>query len=189
MNFPGGSRGGGNKRSEEMSMEDILSSIRKYVSEEEPKIVSDQSDNGESGSYDDEVVSQFSEPIINLDQSNVLDREEPSVGVVYHKSSSATSVRNDSLRYNEQSDLSEEIVTSSNNKAAGPFDKLTDALRSYGKSNVGSVEKKGNEAEFIYNFVKSIIEDRIDKWIESNMWIIAEKAVKDEIEKMKSDVE
>ncbi|MDR1288792.1 MAG: DUF2497 domain-containing protein [Holosporales bacterium] len=188
MNFSGGNnRGNGNKRGDEMSMEDILSSIRKYVSEDGlPR----NEGSGEKDDDNSDHVSDDQDPalnVINLGMDHV----------VGHSASPATpnigSHRNqgDSLRFSEQSDLSEEVITIpqqpslKQRSGPGPFDKLTDALRSYGKNRPKDGEK--TEMETVFGFVRSIVEEKVDKWIEDHMQSTVEEAVLREIERIKAE--
>jgi cell pole-organizing protein PopZ len=177
MNFPGGNRG---KRNDEMTMEDILSSIRKYVSEEESgkneaptEKINDVPDSGQ-------FVPDADSNVINLGADDVANHSEPPVAPGI---SQPPPSRGDSLRYVEQSDLAEEVITIPSRP--GPFDKLTNALKSYGKPAPKGGEKP--EMEMIFNFFRSIVEEKVDKWLEDNMLAIVEGAVLREIEKIKAE--
>ncbi|MDR1475737.1 MAG: DUF2497 domain-containing protein [Holosporales bacterium] len=179
MNFSG-NKGGGGRSGDEMSMEDILMSIRKYVSEEEPKKKDEypaeedavNADYGETDSAQDDHV-------IILGKGDVLNAAPTHPEPMYSQKAHVNS-----MYYTEQSDLSEEVITSP--KKSGPFDKLTDALKSYGKDKQKVDDKKFSELELVYNFFRSVAEEKITKWIEDNMPAIVEEAIQREINKIKS---
>jgi cell pole-organizing protein PopZ len=162
-------------------MEDILSSIRKYVAEE-GAVKNEDSAEKERNTNDGNITGPGEEAnIISLGADQVMGHEGPSLGQgpVFRPSPQVT----DSLRYTEQSSLAEEVITIP--KRPGPFDKLTDALKSYGKPKLKGDDK--TEMEIVCNFFRSIAEERVDKWLENNMAEIVEEAILREIEKIKSE--
>jgi hypothetical protein len=168
-------------------MEDILSSIRKYVSEDglprnEGSGEKDDS-NLDHGSCEQDLVLD----VINLGMDHVVGNSDspatPNIG--------SHSNQGESLRFSEQSDLAEEVITIPQHPTIGqrpgpgPFDKLTDALRSYGKNRPKDGEK--TEMETVFGFVRSIVEEKVDKWIEDHMQSTVEEAVLREIERIKAE--
>ncbi|MDR1233733.1 MAG: hypothetical protein LBJ92_01090 [Holosporales bacterium] len=188
MNFAN-NRGGGRRQDDEMSMEDILMSIRKYVAEEgaessEKAIGKDFDDSQKyqpelsSGNFkEDKVISLSGDYVVtNNDDTGSIDENEIPRATAPH----------DSIRYTEQSDLVEDIATVPQKKG-GPFDKLTDALKAYGKEKGDNGGRKDIEKEIIYKFIKSIAADEIKQWISDNLREIATEFVVVEIEKLKSE--
>lgn len=126
---------------EDMSMEDILSSIRKYVSEE--NTVTNNNDNKQP-------VEEIDEPVINLDANSVLMQEEEKQAI-----------------------------------EKGPFNKLTEALKTYNKpkKQTGSTDLNMS----VDQFLREIVEGYIQKWADKNLQHIVENIVLKEIEKIKSE--
>lgn len=126
---------------EDMSMEDILSSIRKYVSEE--NTVTNNNDNKQQ-------VEEIDEPVINLDANSVLMQEEEKQAI-----------------------------------EKGPFNKLTEALKTYNKpkKQTGSTDLNMS----VDQFLREIVEGYIQKWADKNLQHIVESIVLKEIEKIKSE--
>lgn len=178
-----------NNTNEEMSMEDILSSIRKYVSEEDAKksAPNSQTNYPEPAPEIFRSLSPENETVISLDESHIIDRQYhspaehfPDIRTV---ASSATP-----MTYEEKSDLAEEVVLTApkKNNKSGPFDKLTDALKSYGKSKTQN-ESYNTNSPTIDQFLASIAAQQIGKWIDENLQKITEEIVMREIEKIKSE--
>ncbi|MDR2598601.1 MAG: DUF2497 domain-containing protein [Holosporales bacterium] len=184
MNFPGSNRGSGSnsKRNDEMTMEDILSSIRKYVSEEESGKSGGSSETKESVPDTGQSPTDVNLDVINLGAGDIAGT---SGSPASPETIQPIPSRNDSSRYIEQSELAEEVITV-HSKRPGPFDKLTDALKSYGKPTSSGCGKTELE-EMIFNFFRAIVEEKIDKWLEDNMLAIVEEAVLCEIERLKAE--
>jgi cell pole-organizing protein PopZ len=153
---------------EEMSMEDILSSIRKYVSEE---------DNSKKPQPSASQQPYEKETVINLEKSDVVDdnfKEAP-----LEQEEDHTSLQT----YNESSDLIENVY--STKKKAGPFDKLTEALNSYGRDKTKTEKKNGSLT--VDQLFRTIAEQLIKEWLNKNLDTIVEEMVLREIEKIKSE--
>ena len=150
---------------DEMSMEDILSSIRKYVSEEgdkkEPETASDNSDAPQ-------------ENVIKLDETHVSRETEP---VVMPAASESSKI------YEEQSTLAENVV-SVKPRRPSPFEQLTNALNSYGRRKA---EQKESSSVTVDQLFSGIAERVIREWLDNNMEKLVEKIVQREIEKMKAE--
>ncbi|MBQ7524440.1 MAG: DUF2497 domain-containing protein [Alphaproteobacteria bacterium] len=150
---------------DEMSMEDILSSIRKYVSEEGDKKETEPVNN-------DVEVPQ--ENVIKLDETHVSRETDPEI-------TPATS--EPSKIYEEQSTLSENVV-SVKPKRPSPFEQLTNALNSYGRKKS---EQKESGAITVEQLFSGIAERVVREWLDKNMERLVEKIVQREIEKMKAE--
>lgn len=155
---------------EEMSMEDILSSIRKYVSEEDEKKEIKLSHSGDD-------LPHLQEHVIKLDESNIITASSVSSGIVK---------KEDPVIYDEKSSLSETVISEKASKKPGPFDQLTSALNAYGKNKTEEAkEKKGSVT--VDQLFSTIAEKIIQKWVDENLNELVEKVVLREIEKMKSE--
>ncbi|MDR0640584.1 MAG: DUF2497 domain-containing protein [Holosporales bacterium] len=192
MNLPNG-KGGGKRQVDEMSMEDILLSIRKYVAEEvadsPEKINGDELDFRQSQAYqsglssgsidDDNVISLSEDYVVTnagvMPPSGAIDLPPPQTQAAF-----------DQIRYTEQSDLDEDL-TNIAPKKSGPFDKLTDALKSYGKEKGSSGSKKNIEKEVMCKFFEDIATEVIKQWIANNLREITTELVAAEIEKLKAE--
>jgi len=166
---------------EEMSMEDILSSIRKYVSEEDEKRNMDSNvlrcNEGEHYNGTDSVVK--------LQESNII---SPTAVSSSDKSVSVNTAE-PIISYEEKSTLSENVVNASDHAVRkNPFGQLADALTSYGKNKTSSktLDKK-ESSPTIDQFLTSVTEKMIEKWINENLNDIVEKIVTREIERIKSE--
>jgi cell pole-organizing protein PopZ len=139
-----------NKDDKEMSIEEILSSIRKYVSD-----VEETGQQAMSSSQEEIVVKERSEDteFIKLDKSQIIENETEETN--YSKEN--------------PSDLTRQSKT-------GVFDKLTEALKTYGKPKQPQYDHE------VYQFFKLIIKE----WLDKNLPQIAEELVMREIEKLRS---
>ncbi|MDR2667309.1 MAG: DUF2497 domain-containing protein [Holosporales bacterium] len=165
MSFP--------KDNEEMSMEDILSSIRKYVSEGDNKSQVDQQ-------LENEVCCD-NEKVVELNEANVVNANEADKSAI----NKVSSVADIPVSYEEVSTLSRSVF-SEKGKMPSPFDQLTNALNAYGKnkSDVGKQNKKGVTVDQLF---ASIAEKVIVEWVDANLRSIAEEIVLREIEKIKAE--
>jgi cell pole-organizing protein PopZ len=150
---------------EEMSMEDILSSIRKYVSEEDEKRESTLS-NPEKDYREEQVIK--------LQEENVISNHEP-----VRKTEPVFSYPETPA---EPAKVAEKPIRKSN-----PFGQLTEALNSYGKAKPKQEAKSDTFAPTINEFFLSVTERIIEKWVKENLQGIVEQIVVREIEKMKSE--
>ncbi len=167
-----------NTPEEEMSMEDILSSIRKYVSEEDERKETDSS----ISKHSEEEHDNDTDSVIKLQESNI-------VSPISVENSADISPTESAVSYNEKSTLSENVVnTPQPIIKKNPFGQLADALTSYGK-NKNSLKSQGKKesSPTIEQFFTAITEKMIEKWIKENLNGIVEKIVIQEIEKMKSE--
>jgi cell pole-organizing protein PopZ len=168
------------KRNTEMSMEDILSSIRKYVSEDDGSGASSQE------SKNKVTPSESDNEVITLGAENIVNEDDTPQG------RSASGSRDNSLVYNPRSSLSTEVGTAdsvqvgtiSGGKRESPFVQLTKALNACGKTK--SLANNSNDA-YASEFLKSIVKPLIEVWIEKNMNLLAEDLIMREIEKIKSE--
>ncbi|MDR3224509.1 MAG: DUF2497 domain-containing protein [Holosporales bacterium] len=155
------------KQSGEMSMDDILSSIRKYVSEEDSK----------RSCHDDSPKIDEDDTVINLEKSNVVDNSRESENVYTSDYSGQV--------YEETSSLSENVISSKKAvRQAGPFSKLTDALNSYG---IRKSSKHGIDDLTAGELLRTVAETLINDWIDKNLKSVVEEMVLSEIEKMKAE--
>ena len=163
---------------EDMSMEDILSSIRKYVSEE-----SERKASNEQPTQEIDNTPGTPERVIRLNASQLVSDDEPEKVPEKKYEAPAT--------YNERSSLSTSVVdtieqeeNTVSTKKVGPFAQLANALNSYGKAKV---EKKTENSLTVDQLFTCIAERAINDWIEKNMSDIVEQIVAREIEKMKAE--
>jgi cell pole-organizing protein PopZ len=149
------------KQDSEMSMGDILLSIRKYVSEDNERGTAASQDDGQD--YGEEIR-------LGADNEIIEHQSDP------REFGEAT---------NSDGCLAEE------NKREGPFDKLTEALRSYGKSGEKNHQTSGvyggdAAATAVHQLFVSVASDLVNHWIKQNLMDITEELVKREIERLKS---
>lgn len=173
MNFNTGTK------DDEMSMEEILSSIRKYVSEESEKKKDNKSEEVQEiieASHDDNVIN------LGVAQLAVNDAEPQQP-----KST------DDPKIYREKSTLSTSVIgepsqsSQKPRKRSGPFDRLTNALNSYGKHKEDKSSINKTDQKTVNQLFTEIAEMAVKEWIESEMEPLVEKIITREIEKMKSE--
>jgi cell pole-organizing protein PopZ len=148
----------------EMSMEDILSSIRKYVSEESGQDAAEHV-RPEDPHMDDEI---------RLGAEQIVDH---STGEMYSDASRLVSDFGGQVH---------EGYDDGKDRRAGPFDKLTEALRAYGKSGRHRHRPREDGAAAVYELFVTIASDLVDQWIKQNLPRITEELVMREIERLKS---
>lgn len=166
---------------EEMSMEDILSSIRKYVSEEDEK---KNTESSISQPIEEEHYNGV-DSVIKLQESNIVSP----TSVVSSENPVNINTKEPVISYEEKSTLSENVVNIPESKIRkNPFGQLADALTSYGKNKASSKHQDKKESSpTIDQFLTSITEKMIEKWINENLNDLVERIVTREIEKMKSE--
>ena len=186
---------GFNKKDEDMSMEDILSSIRKYVSEED---ISKSNKFTSSPNENKDVINN--DKVINLDASSVFPQDNDDSISNNTKSNTIESdilqqYNIDNLMDNNNNNIIKDnnINSSSNNNRdvngqenSSPFNKLAEALKTYGK------QKKVKMSDLNYNmtveqFLRTIVESYVQKWMDENLKKIVEQIVLKEVEKLKSE--
>jgi len=183
---------GFNKKDEDMSMEDILSSIRKYVSEED--VSKSNSKFASSPNEQHDIINN--DKIINLDASSVFPQEnndnikqnttEPDP-LQHYDIDNLINNNNINNNKNNASNVAENTITNQNDSGQNsPFNKLAEALKAYGK------QKKGKINELNYNmtvdqFLRTIVENYVQKWMNENLKQIVEQIVLKEVEKLKSE--
>ncbi len=163
---------------DEMSMEDILSSIRKYVAEDKSDENQEESRDASLGAADNDVSK---DNVINLNESQVI--QEQVVAKPEPKAS-------DSQVYKEKSTLSTEVVDpepSIVRKRPSPFEQLTNALNSYGKNKMTKEKANIAGSRTVDQLFSEIAEKVIQQWVTSNMEKFVEKIVMREIEKIKAE--
>lgn len=163
---------------DEMSMEDILSSIRKYVSEDKPAENSAENKEAIVPEMDNDAEK---DNVINLNESQIV-RE--------HVDAKPELKAPDAQVYNEKSTLSAGVVDpvpSIVRKKPSPFEQLTNALNSYGKNK--AAKEKANIAGSctVDQLFSDMAEKVIQQWVDSNMETFVEKIVMREIEKIKAE--
>ncbi|MBQ9440946.1 MAG: DUF2497 domain-containing protein [Alphaproteobacteria bacterium] len=188
---------GFNKKDEDMSMEDILSSIRKYVSEEDVS-----KSNKFASSQNEQQDNMNNDKVINLDASNIFPQNnddniktgtiEPDPlqnydidDLINNNSNSTFNKRKNSVNNNS---IEDGIISSQNESGQNsPFNKLAEALKAYGKQ-----KKVKTTSELSYNmtveqFLRTIVESYVQKWMNENLKKIVEQIVLKEVEKLKSE--
>lgn len=169
---------------DEMSMEDILSSIRRYVSEEEEKKTSDDS-------YSTKSMNGPEDKVIKLDASHMVSTSQKVEQVVENESPYPEKPE----VYDERSTLSSSVSdkgvkaesTPSSQRKPGPFEQLTNALNSYGRRKQEKPAAQFCGTQTVDQFFSEIVAMVVQKWIDANMESIVEKIVMREIEKIKSE--
>ena len=182
--------GGFNKKDEDMSMEDILSSIRKYVSEEDVSKSNNKFASSPNEQYDSNINN---DKVINLDASSVFPQDtndniksgtiEPDP-LQHYDIDNINS--NTSSNFNNSKSNEESINNQNDSGQNSPFNKLAEALKAYGK------QKKVKTNELNYNmtvdqFLRTIVEGYVQKWMNDNLKKIVEQIVLKEVEKLKSE--
>lgn len=182
--------GGFNKKDEDMSMEDILSSIRKYVSEEDVSKSNNKFASSPNEQYDSNINN---DKVINLDASSVFPQDtndniksgtiEPDP-LQHYDIDNINS--NTSSNFNNSKSNEENINNQNDSGQNSPFNKLAEALKAYGK------QKKVKTNELNYNmtvdqFLRTIVESYVQKWMKDNLKKIVEQIVLKEVEKLKSE--
>ena len=183
---------GFNKKDEDMSMEDILSSIRKYVSEEDVS-----KSNKFTSSPNEQQDNINNDKVINLDASNVFQQDnndniksdniEQDPLQSYDIDNLLKNNNNNNFNNNNVTNNIEDNITSQNESGqSSPFNKLAEALKAYGK------QKKVKQNELSYNmtvdqFLRTIVESYVQKWMNENLKKIVEQIVLKEVEKLKSE--
>ena len=71
-------------------------------------------------------------------------------------------------------------------KASGPFNKLAEALKTYGKQKKPSISEV-NSNMTVDQFFRTVIESYIQKWAAENLKKLVEQIVLQEIERLKSE--
>jgi cell pole-organizing protein PopZ len=152
-------------KNDDMSIEDILASIRKYVV-----------DDGENNQSKDEQQQDTSTDInqngivINLEKSQISEPDNSEQQEMESEESST-------IMYTKS-----EILAS--NTSTNPIGKLTNALKSYGSTKK---QDKSPEMLTIDKFLEKVATPMIEKWLENNMEQIVERMVDREIEKLKNE--
>ena len=158
----------------EMSMEDILSSIRKYVSEDQDN---QQEEKPKEERQEEHSTSQ--ESVISLKADQVVSKEMPSEQVERREN------KNEAV-YQERSTLSEGLANEAPEikpKRQSPFEQLTNALNAYGKNK----RETGIGAKTVEQLFSEIATQIIQNWVDKKMESFVEKIVMREIEKIKAE--
>lgn len=168
-----------NDRKDDMSMEDILASIRKYVAEDDSK---------QSSEVDAEhhVSEDFpnSDSVIRLNESQIASSEEEMQENLANNNEKEIY---NSETYSEVSTLSMNTVDTPPPSRESPFNKLADALNTYGKNKPQSKKDTTQETLTIDKFLENLATPIIEKWVANNIFKIVEQAVDREIQKLKND--
>lgn len=163
----------------DMSMEDILSSIRKYVSDEPDDDVKSNDDGRRRPEID--VSDSGDEVFVSLDESQLTSDVDVGEDDEKELPEQKAEERNDF-----QQPFQQAFQQQKRSASGGAFNKLADALKAYGKNEVKSVKKPSSEvtmSQFLTLVSGKIIED----WVDKNLRKIVEEIVLREIEKIKSE--
>ena len=172
----------------DMSMEDILSSIRKYVSDEDDK----KSDKNES--LDQNM--NFEDVFINLDESQIASDDEAEEDCFdesrqreEHSSHSQNIEREPVVNHVVEPQHASSAQNAQKKVSGSAFNKLADALKSYGKNDVQKEEKSflKNKDVTMTQFLTAVSGKIIEDWAEKNLRKIVEEIIVREIEKIKSE--
>ncbi len=147
----------------DMSIDDILKSIRKYVSEEEKE--QELSTNGNANTLQESQEKQAADDpnVVTLQPDNIIEESQP-INLNQDR---------ENIVYKQHEDIS------NNSK---PFSKLTEALKI--KKNL---EHKVEKPSVIEDYFEGLVRKEVSKWIEKNMQSIVESIVQKEIEKIKAE--
>lgn len=169
-----------NFKDEEMSMEDILSSIRKYVSEEDTG-KSNTHSTEYSGSHEIPSSNSAPEPddVISLGQEDVAEPIDVAAGTA--TVDFAKEQVNNSL---DQSDVKSSWTADNHKNISSPFNKLAEALKTYGKNKRNSELSLDMSVE---QFIRTVIENYLQKWMNANLNRMVEDIIKREIDRLKSE--
>lgn len=174
-----------NFKDEEMSMEDILSSIRKYVSEEDggnanlrsvehPGTQSVSHNNDSSTDTDDDVITLGQEDVAGTSTSDVL------TGVASVEPAKEHFVENSFAGNGVKNSWNNETPRNSNS----PFNKLAEALKTYGRHKKNSALSLDMSVE---QFFCSVVETYLQKWMDANLNKMVEEIIRREIDRLKSE--
>lgn len=173
-----------NNRKDDMSMEDILASIRKYVADDDNKQPEDRIVS-EKHTHEDFPKN---ETVIKLSESQIVDHEKSPQN--QSETRLQTNVNESPATYSEVSSLSMNTMDASPEKLSSkesPFNKLANALDTYGKSKSENNKDSAGSALTVDKFLESLATPIIEKWVENNIPRIVEKAVDREIQKLKNN--
>lgn len=170
------------RRDDEMSMEDILASIRKYVSEDENKSKAEEkTDNVEPPQGKEETVISLSETqIVNSESKNSSEEQSKE---------SSTVPEEDPVTYSEISSLSMNTISEAPSYSHGdsnPFSKLADALKVYGEGTKHQEKTDSAQGVTIDVFLRDLAGPLISQWIKENLPKIVEEMIDREIQKLKN---
>lgn len=144
------------KNSDDMSMEDILASIRKYVSS-----------NGEPSKYDKKLMPQ-----------------KPSAKVVSLKSDDMDSYEHEDDREDKKPLMFEKALSKAKRQdefAEEKSDSLVLDTETFAPSNIGSIT--GSRDVNLMKFIKQSLDDKIQKWVDRNLEKLVEKRLNEILEK------
>jgi cell pole-organizing protein PopZ len=156
---------------DEMSIEDILASIRKYVTNGDNDVSQQQDEQPQqdAASYlNDEVT------VVDLEQSQVMNQKTADEESVLLNENVAET--NSQVIFSESTFNTEAPVN--------PFGKLTNALKSYGHPKK---QNKQLECLTIDKFLENLAVPIIETWLNNNLERIVEQKVDENIEKIKND--
>lgn len=156
-------------KNEEMSMEDILASIRKYVSEEDEAKREERMTTPKAPTENENVIS--------LDESHMSEENK-----IIELPQQAAEQSQDF--YEEKSTLSEQVVEAPSRKS--PFGKLADTIKTYNQKAEQTMHQNVSQLT-IDKFLSEIAEQVIQRWVDANLRNIVEEIVMKEIEKIKSE--
>ncbi len=177
------------KQSDEMSMEDILSSIRKYVADEKHTDTLETSENSERADQPNDEYntsdSNFEDNVITLGQEDVADhsvtaKRASDDDIVLGASTTDTNYNNLSPEENPASSYSRAVE----GNGGSPFNKLAEALKTYNsrKKNIELNLKMSME-----QFYRTVTENYLQKWMDANLKKTVDEMVRKEIEKLKQE--
>ncbi len=171
----------------DMSMEDILASIRKYVAEDDINKASSESKDDKNvvkNEYDSDQT------VIKLDESQIISEDSKEIPTTINSDSTYSPTSSNPATYTEVSSLSASVVNvpnSENKRSDNPFNKLATALKAYGRPHETPAKSPRKESLTIDKFLENIATPLIEKWINDNLNQIVEQAVDREIQKLKTD--
>ena len=188
------------KQDEEMSMEDILSSIRKYVSEGEASTLpsSDDQSSGTSTDFHDydcantnqNSYSEENGNVISLGMEDIAEKTDdvvlPPKQNISEDAYTSGSIRDLSAENDTgNSNYSHEYKTNNETRGNGsPFNKLAEALKTYG------ARKKNTELNIkmsVEQFFRTVTENYLQRWMDANLKKVVDEIVRKEIEKLKQE--
>ncbi|MDR0552761.1 MAG: DUF2497 domain-containing protein [Holosporales bacterium] len=155
---------GGNQ--DDMSMEDILASIRKYVSDDEAKRGQSQKGDLGNNAYRGASADSISPDIVvKLEENQIVEEEEevPKGGHNFYE------IPDEFLHRKE---------------GGNPFNRLSSVLKSHPKTSKKAADK--TKTVTVDNFLRELATSMIEEWIDNNLEKMVIYIVEREIEKIKN---
>ncbi|MDR1488573.1 MAG: DUF2497 domain-containing protein [Holosporales bacterium] len=180
----------------EMSMEDILASIRKYVADD----ISDSNEQQSSTLVNSTEEKTPGEAIIKLNESQIINDKVSSEtypsfsggkttnNVLDMGSNDDNAVYNEAKVHESEANIANSEQEKSISKKGNPFNKLSSTLKEYGKpkNNNDQIEQKVASLT-LDKFFSDIATHAIETWVKNNLESVAQEIIEREIRKIKNN--